>query len=138
MVFEWNPLWYHYEGQWNTLFPVETYGRVELDTHIYQFADTTTLQMEKWNNNERAIVTKVAAEAPLMIGEWTMAANLDIPTAQLQPFAQFIQDFMVDTGTMGSSMWLWHASERKWWSMRNLSTVVTTGGVDWAQVFATI
>jgi hypothetical protein len=31
--------------------------------------------MEKWNNNERAIVTKVAAEAPLMIGEWTMAAN---------------------------------------------------------------
>ena len=41
MVFEWNPLWYHYEGRWNTLFPYDTYGRVELDTHIYEFADTT-------------------------------------------------------------------------------------------------
>jgi len=93
-------------------------------------------QEQKWDSNERNIVTQIAAEAPLMIGEWTMAANLPIATADLQPFAQFVQDFMVSTGTLGSSMWLWNSSEREWWSMRNLSNIVTEGGVDWAQVFS--
>jgi aryl-phospho-beta-D-glucosidase BglC (GH1 family) len=40
VVFEWNPYWYHYEGRWNSLFPYSTYGRVELDTHIYHFENT--------------------------------------------------------------------------------------------------
>lgn len=35
VLFEWNPNWYLYEGKWDSLYPLSTCGRVELDTHIY-------------------------------------------------------------------------------------------------------
>jgi len=70
-----------------------------------------------------------------MIGEWTMSASQPIATWDLQPWAQFIQDFMKSTGTLGSAHWLWQDVERDWWSMRKLSYLGTSGGVHWEQVF---
>ena len=78
---------------------------------------------------------KIASEVPLMIGEWTMASNNPIASWDLQPFAEFIQEFMESTGTLGSAHWLWNCEERDWWSMRKLSNLQTEGGVDWAEVF---
>jgi hypothetical protein len=94
-------------------------------------------QENDWNNSELDLVQTITKEAPLMIGEWTMSASEDIPTTDLQPWAQFIQDFMFNTGTLGSAHWLWSDVERDWWSMRKLSYLGTPGGVDWAQVFGT-
>lgn len=136
VVFEWNPNWPQYwQGRWDSLFPFSEYGRVELDTHIYHFENNVQAQETDWNTSERDLVITIAKEAPLMIGEWTMSASEDIPTPDLQPWAEFIQSFMVSTGTLGSAHWLWSDVERDWWSMRKLSYLGTPGGVDWAQVF---
>ena len=73
---------------------------------------------------------------PTIIGEYTLSLSADIPTDQLQPWAQYIQDKIHSTGTIGGAHWMWNNKERKFWSMRSMSNLETEGGIDWSQVFA--
>ena len=71
-----------------------------------------------------------------MLGEYTLSLSHDIPTEDLQPWAQYIQDHVHAKGAIGSAHWLWNCDQRKFWSMRRTSNLVTEGGIDWASVFS--
>ena len=71
-----------------------------------------------------------------MLGEYTLSLSKDIPTEDLQPWAQYIQDHVHSKGAIGSAHWLWNCDAREFWSMRRMSNLVTEGGIDWAQVFS--
>ena len=49
VVMEWAIMWFNWEGQWDKVFPEETYGKIILDTHIYQFKGTVEKQEQAWN-----------------------------------------------------------------------------------------
>jgi hypothetical protein len=53
-----------------------------LDTHLYHFADTVQEMEDLWDLN-LVDIKRIASKVPLLIGEWTMAGNKDIPTPDL-------------------------------------------------------
>ena len=49
---------------------------------------------------------------PIMIGEYTLALNWDLPADEAQGWAQYVQDKLHENGSAGSAIWQWSAPER--------------------------
>ena len=136
VVMEWPLLWFFWEGRWDKIFPEETYGKVILDVHIYDFKGTVEEEERSWDWTQWPLLKHIASQAPTMLGEYTLSLSQDIPTEKLQPWAQYVQDRVHANGAIGSAHWLWNDKARKFWSMRSMSTSETEGGIDWSQVFS--
>ena len=76
-----------------------------------------------------------AVEVPTIIGEYTLSLSADIPTDQLQSWAQYIHDSLSENQTDGGCHWMWNNKERFFWSMRSMSNLVTKGGINWSDIF---
>ena len=49
MVMEWPNHWNNFwKGKWGTFFPENQYGKVQLDTHIYDFKNTVDQAKASW------------------------------------------------------------------------------------------
>ena len=137
MIMEWGPHWNDFwKGRWSTYFPESKYGKVQLDTHIYDFQNTVQESEASWAANQFPLVKEIAAEVPLLIGEYTLSLNWDIPTQDLQGWASWINTNFHESGVIGGAHWMWNNKPRKFWSMRSMSTLETPGGIDWKQVFS--
>ena len=73
-------LWFNWEGKWNEFFPEDLYGKVILDTHIYDFKNTVEEEESSWDAGQWPAVKKAAEEVPTFIGEYTLSLSQDIPT----------------------------------------------------------
>lgn len=49
IVFEWMLRWHHWNNKWYDYFPEDKYGKVILDTHIYDFKKTVDEEEKSWN-----------------------------------------------------------------------------------------
>ena len=129
-------LWFFWENKWDKIFPEETYGKVILDAHIYDFKDSVEEEEKSWDTIQWPLLKHIASQVPTILGEYTLSLSQDIPTDSLQPWAQYIQDRVHSNGAIGSAHWLWNNKAHKFWSMRSMSNLETTGGIDWSQVFS--
>ena len=137
VVMDWmGPIQSHWLNRWHDAFPEATYGKVLLETHIYDFKNTVAEEQQSWDAGQWPSVKAIAAKVPLFIGEYTLSLNRDIPTHELHGWASWITGRLHDNGTLGGAHWLWNNKARKYWSMRSMSTLETNGGVDWARVFS--
>jgi len=80
IIMDWAYLWIHYTNRWYNLFPTSEYGETMFDTHVYYFEDTVEAEEEAWTLIQWPPVKVIADEGvPIMIGEYTLAMNHDIP-----------------------------------------------------------
>ncbi len=78
-----------------------------------------------WNRTQWPPVRIIANEVPVMIGEYTLSLNQDIPVYESQGWANYIQDSLHSNNALGSAHWQWKCRERQFWSMRALSELET-------------
>jgi len=134
ILMEWMPLWHHYQGRWSQLFPENEYGVMNLDTHIYDFKNTVQEEEQSWDQGQWPALKPITNEVPVMVGEFTLALNHDLPDNDAQGWAEYVQQRLHENNALGSAHWLWQCDERKWWSMRALSNQYG-GAIDWPKVF---
>ena len=87
---EWMNEWNYWNNKWDSFFPFSTYGKVILDTHIYDFKKTVKEEEQSWDASRWPKVKEIASQVPVFIGEYTLALGRDIPTDKLQPWAQYV------------------------------------------------
>lgn len=137
IIMDWNWAWApHYETRWSSLFPESTYGAMNFDTHIYRFKDTVQEEEQAWDLHEWFYVPMIAKEVPIMIAEYTLALNQDLPADQSQGWAEYIQERLHQNNALGGAIWAYKLPERHWWSMIDISDVMREGGINWPQAFA--
>lgn len=107
-----------------------------MDTHVYDFKNSVAEEEADWASNQWPTVERIAKEVPLMIGEYTLSLSRDIPTDQLQGWANWVESHLHSAGTIGGAHWTWKNKPRKFWSMRSMSTLETPGGINWSETFA--
>ena len=136
VVMDWgHQIEWHWLDRWQDAFPESEYGKVILDTHVYDFKDTVEEARASWDAGQWPSVKAIAARVPLIIGEYTLALGRDIPAHERQPWARWIQERLRSTGTLGGALWLWNNQAHGFWSMRYMSNL-DKGGINWARVFS--
>jgi hypothetical protein len=136
VIMEWMPLWTtSWHGKWEKYFPEAEYGTTQVDTHIYDFKDTVAEEEAAWGIHWKK-AAKIAKEVPLMLGEYTLAMNKDLPTSEAQGWATYVQENARQSNMLGTAEWTWTADEHKFWSMRSMSNLVLEDGIDWPKAFA--
>ena len=80
IIMEWMPMWHHWNNKWYDFFPENQYGITNVDTHIYDFKDTIEEAEKAWDKTKWPSVKNIASQVHLMVGEYTLALNKDLPT----------------------------------------------------------
>ena len=95
MINEWGPQWpLHWKGKFKSYFPENIYGRVEVDVHIYDFHDSIGGEETAWSFFDIPMVSAIAKEVPVFIGEYTLSTNKDLQTGEMQGWALWIENHL--------------------------------------------
>jgi hypothetical protein len=137
VIMEWMPMWTklvgNTKGRWEKHFPAAEFGTTQLDTHIYDFYDTIEETKAGWESKWKK-ATKISAEVPLMLGEYTLALNKKYPMSEAQGWATYLLEESRKSNMIGTALWTW-AAPQKYWSMKGMSNLENDDGIDWPKAF---